>query len=162
MPEGTVRAQAIFLALAGQEEKKKRPQARELELFFLSPRIPLVDAPPSRLPTWGALNVSARTDQLAAAAKASHGKGPQQKWHGNGKSDACYRPVRWGVGKSGWGQDLPDTATAATLWLVRNPALRDYHRVGFFSFFFSFFLINACHLMGPLLVVSGEVKKNPN
>lgn len=35
----------FFLALAGQVQKKKRQQARELELFFLSPRILLARAP---------------------------------------------------------------------------------------------------------------------
>jgi hypothetical protein len=60
-----------------------------------------------------------------------------------------------GVGKSWWGRCLPDTATAATR---HSGTITGW---GFFFFLFSFH-INACHLMGPLLVpsrVSGEVKK---
>lgn len=57
--------------------------------------------PPSRLPKWGALNVSARTDHSLLQQSLQGKHDPQQKWHGNGKSDACYRLVRVGLARAG-------------------------------------------------------------
>lgn len=126
-----------FPGVGGPREKKKRQQARELELFFLSPRIPLVDTPVT-VAEVGRAKRQCPHGPLAAAAKASIASRTHSR---NGTEMARAMPVTGpsgGVGKSWWGQCLPDTAPAATLWLVRNSALRDYHRVG--TFFFSFLL----------------------
>lgn len=121
----------FFLALAGQE--KKRGSKHESLNFFSFPPDPIGQSPPSRLPKWSALNVSARTDH--SLLQCSHGF-EASTTHRRGTSKPLRRLARKrqerllfvgtcsGVfGEELVGRRLPETATMATLWLVRSSAL---------------------------------------
>lgn len=111
-----VRAQAIFLALAGQEKKKRGSKHESLNFFFF-PLGSHWSIPPSQLPKWGALNVSARTDHLLLQPKPPSQAGPTaemaRKWQERcllqaravglaraGGDNACQTPRRRPL--SGW------------------------------------------------------------
>ncbi|KAL7962299.1 hypothetical protein V8C34DRAFT_207364 [Trichoderma compactum] len=128
--------QFFFLALAGQE--KKRQQARELELFFLSPRILLARAPVTAAEVEGAKRqcphrplAVAATALRQARPTAETSKPPRllaRKW----QERLLFAGTCSGVWRELVGRRLPETATMAT---ISDSG----------EFFWIFFFFRRCH-----------------